>query len=203
MILTNWNHALSVVVQVLLDNLKQTPDRPPRTVAFRALCLTEAQVLVLLLHLGECLSQAPHNALIRCLVALRLHQQAEVEDELIAHVLGMWDDHRESQDGVLAIGRVDGDIAVAEGLARDDVLLQNVEVDERRPLAIRGGDAAWRSLSDDFGAWNEESCLMLMDWHRESLRFYLLEGRIERRRCLESWRRLHVHGIRVRNGKDL
>lgn len=134
--LTNWNHTLPVVIQVLLDNLQQTHDRPPSTVAIRALCLTKAQVLVLLLHLGECLSQTPHDALIRCLVALRLHQQTKVEDELIAHVLGVRDDYRESQDSVLAVRGVDGDITVAEGFAGDDVLLQDVKVDERRSLAI-------------------------------------------------------------------
>lgn len=150
-ILTNWNHALSVVIQVLLDNLKQTHNRPPRAVAIRALCLTKAQVLILLLHLGKCLSQTPHDALIRGLVALGLDQQAKVEDELIAHILWIPNDHGEPQDGVFAVGRVDCDIAVAEGLAGDDVLLQDVKVDERRPLAVGGGDAAWRSLGDDFG----------------------------------------------------
>lgn len=151
-ILTNRNHTLSVVVQVLLDNLKQTHNRPPRAVAIRALCLTQAQVLILLLHLGKCLGQTPHDALIRRLVALGLHQQAKVEDELIAHVLCMRDDDGKPQDGVLSVGGVDGDIAVAEGLAGDDVLLQDVKVDERRPLAVGGGDATWRSLGDDFGA---------------------------------------------------
>lgn len=91
--LTNWNHTLPVVIQVLLDNLKQTHNRPPRAVAIRALCLAKAQVLILLLHLGKRLGQTPHDALIRCLVALSLDQQAKVEDELIAHILWIADDH--------------------------------------------------------------------------------------------------------------
>jgi hypothetical protein len=85
------------------------------------------------------------------LVAFGLHQQAKVEDELIAHVLCMRNDHGEPQDSVFAVGRVDCDIAVAKGLAGDDVLLQDVKINERRALAVAGGDAAWRSLGDDFG----------------------------------------------------
>lgn len=66
----------------------------------------------------------------------------------------MRDDDGEAEDGVLAVGRVDGEVAVAKGLPRDDVLLEDVEVDERRfGAGARGGDAACGGLGDDFGAW--------------------------------------------------
>lgn len=43
----------------------------------------------------------------------------------------MSNDNREPEDAVFAVGRVDGDVAVAKGLAGDDVLLKNVKVNER------------------------------------------------------------------------
>jgi hypothetical protein len=46
------------------------------------------------------------------------------------------DDDGEAQDGVLAVGGVDGDEAVAEGLAGDDVFLEDVEVDEGAVVAV-------------------------------------------------------------------
>lgn len=65
----------------------------------------------------------------------------------------MGDNDGIAQDGVLAIGGVDGQVAVAEGLARDDVLLQDVEVDEGSfGRALDRRDAPGWRLGDDFGA---------------------------------------------------
>lgn len=83
-----------------------------------------------------------------------LDEQAEVEDELVALVFGMSDDDGEAKDGVFAVGRVDGEVAVAKGLARDDVFLEDVEINEgwTGVGCVGGGDASWGRLGDDFGA---------------------------------------------------
>lgn len=74
----------------------------------------------------------------------------------------MRDGHGEAQDGVLAVGRVHRDVAVEEGLPRDDVLLQHVEVEEAGFVVAGGGgggvhgdDAARWGLRYDFGAWED------------------------------------------------
>ena len=68
----------------------------------------------------------------------------------------MWDDDRMAEDGKLAVGRIDGDIAVAEGLAGDDVLMQDIKIDETDPggIGVSGGDASWRRLGNNLRAWN-------------------------------------------------
>lgn len=147
--LTDRDHALAVVVQILLDNLQQALNRPPPDPlailpdpGARPVDVA-AQKLVLLLHLGERDGQAPHDALIGHLVAIvGLDDQAKVEDELVALVLWVGDGDGEAQDAVLGVRVVDGDVAVEEGLARDDVLLQHVKVEEAglaRRLLLQGG----------------------------------------------------------------
>ncbi|GAW27031.1 putative nitrogen permease regulator 2 [Rosellinia necatrix] len=58
----------------------------------------------------------------------------------------MRDGDGEAQDAVLPVGGVDGDEAVEECLAGDDVLLHDVEVDQGRLQMWRklgGYDATW------------------------------------------------------------
>jgi len=118
------------------------------------LALAAAQVLVLLLHLGKGDGEASYDMLKGGVVGVGLDEQAKVEDELVALVLCVGDDDGLPEDGVLAVGGVDGDEAVAKGLPGDDVLLQDVEVDERRARGgVRGRDASWGRLGDDLGAW--------------------------------------------------
>ena len=117
------------------------------------LALTE--VLSLLLHLAKSSRESAHDALVGHLVDVGLDEESKVEDELIAHVLGVRDDDRVPKDGVLPVGGVYGYVAVAEGLTGDDVLVQNVEVDERSAGCGRvagGGDATRRRLGDNLGA---------------------------------------------------
>jgi hypothetical protein len=147
--LTDGNHALAVIVKILLDNLKQALNGPPSPIVGR-LGLALAEVLVLLLHLGKGGGEAADDTLVRDLVNVGVDEQAKVEDELVALVLGVGDDDGEAEDGILAVGGVDGDVAVAKGLARDDVLLEDVKVDERRAGAtFGGGDAAGGRLRND------------------------------------------------------
>ena len=81
------------------------------------------------------------------MVDVGVNEEAEVEDELIALVLGVGDDDGVAQDAVLGVGRVHGEVAVAEGLAGYDVLVEDVEVDQGG-AGVRGrrrrvrGDAA-------------------------------------------------------------
>jgi hypothetical protein len=96
-----------------------------------------------------------------------------------------------AKNGVLSVGGVDGDVAVAKGLARDNVLLQDVKIDEGRACAcFGGGDAPWGRLRDYFGACANGLVIRssfygaIIRSYRE--RVYLLEGRIWRKRCLVS-----------------
>lgn len=139
--LTDGYHALAVVVEILLDNLEQTLNGPPtrQEILFSVgPALALAQVLILLLHFAKDGGEAADDALVGDLVNVGLDEQAKVEDELVAHVLGVGDEDGVAEDGVLAVGRVDGHVAVAEGLAWDDVLLEDVKVDERSAAGCVG-----------------------------------------------------------------
>lgn len=151
---TDWNHALAVVVEIFLDNLEETLDGAARIGGVIGVnyggssgsiwgLAAAAEVLVLLLHLGKGGGEAADDTLVGGVVDVGLDEEAKVEYELIAQILSVRDDDGVAEDGVFAVGRVDGDVAVAEGLARDDVLLQDVKVDEAGAGRVfRGGDAA-------------------------------------------------------------
>jgi hypothetical protein len=66
------------------------------------------------------------------MVDIGVEDEAKVEDELVAQILCVGDDDGVAEDGVLAVRGVDGEVAVAKGLAGDDVLVQDVKVDEGR-----------------------------------------------------------------------
>ena len=150
--LTNGNHALAVVVEILLDNLEQTLNGSARG-AVMQLVFHFTQILILLLHLGKSRGETANDALVGGGGDGCLDEQAKVEDELIAQILSVRDDDGVAENGVLSVGGVDGDVAVAKGLARDNVLLQDVKVDEGRARGcFRGGDASWGRLRDYFGA---------------------------------------------------
>lgn len=89
----------------------------------------QAKILILLLHLGKSRGEIPHHALVGSLVDISLDEDAEVEDEFIAQILGVGNNDREAEHGVLAVWGVDSDVAVAKGLAGDDVFLEDVKVD--------------------------------------------------------------------------
>ena len=57
----------------------------------------------------------------------------------------MRDENGIAEDSVFAVGSSDGDVAVAECLARNDVLLEDIEVDERTAGGglVSGCDASW------------------------------------------------------------
>ena len=108
------------------------------------IALAQAQKLVLFLHFGKRRRQAADYALVRHMIGVGVDQQPKVEDELVALILRVTNDHGVTKDRIPTIGRVDCDIAVAERLSRDDVLVEHVKVDERRPrAALRGCNASW------------------------------------------------------------
>ncbi|KFY89901.1 hypothetical protein V498_06268 [Pseudogymnoascus sp. VKM F-4517 (FW-2822)] len=91
---------------------------------------------------------------------VRRDDDAEVEDELVARVLLVVDAHGEAEDAVVAAGVAAGDVAVAEGLARDHEVGYGVEVEELRVLiAFFGDDDAGGFLVDDFDSWHVLSLL--------------------------------------------
>jgi hypothetical protein len=210
---TNRDHALPVVVEILLDDLQQRLDRPPGVVLITTTTTTNAtntaatinilaQIPALLLHLGERDSQPAHDALVGHLVDIALDDQAEVEDELVAVVARARDGHGEAQHKVLAFRVGHGDVAVAEGLARDDVLLQHAEVEQRRlggavgaagagPGNGNGHDAARWALCYDFGpccwGWVVSSLVLSLGEDLCMKEANLLWGRSGRRISLESW----------------
>lgn len=66
------------------------------------------------------------------MVDISIEDEAKVKDELVAEILCVGDDDGVAEDGVLSVRGVDGEVAVAKGLAGDDVLVQHVKVDEGR-----------------------------------------------------------------------
>lgn len=150
-VLTHGYHALAIIIQILLDNLQQALNRPTpshlndlltiTTASIRTHFLTAAtrsesvnnvaaQVLILLLHLRKRDRQPSHHTFIRDLVDITLHHQPEIENELVALVLWIGNGNGEAEHRVFGVWVVDGDVAVEEGVARDDVLLQDVKVEE-------------------------------------------------------------------------
>ncbi|CAG9989796.1 unnamed protein product [Clonostachys byssicola] len=120
-------------------------------------------ILILLFHLRKGRSKPPYHGFVGSLVNICLDKQAEVEDEFVPHILSVRDENGVPQDGVLALWAIYGDIAIAEGLARDDVFMKDVKVDKRGPRIAAGVaagcrrvdrcDAARRRLSDNLRTW--------------------------------------------------
>lgn len=83
------------------------------------------------------------------------NHKAKVEDKLIALVFGVGDGHRQAQHCVLALRLIDRDEAVEKGLARNDVLLHYIKV-EQAGLPLRSRllwhDAPWGRLGNDLGS---------------------------------------------------
>ncbi|CAH0029660.1 unnamed protein product [Clonostachys rhizophaga] len=103
-------------------------------------------ILVLLFHFRKGRSKPPNHGFVGSLVDICLDKQAEVEDEFVPHILSVRDENGVPQDGVLALWAIDGDIAIAEGLARDDVLMKDVKVDKRGPRIAAGVGAGCRRV---------------------------------------------------------
>jgi hypothetical protein len=117
--------------------------------------LAQAKILILLLHLGKGGGEIPDNTLVGSLVDIGFKDDAKIKNELIAEVLGVCNDDGISEHGILAVGGVDGDEAVAKGLAGDDVLMEDVEIDEGLAGVegcFRGGDGAGGRLGDNLWA---------------------------------------------------
>lgn len=190
--LTNGYHALAIIVQILLDNLQQTLNRPPSaqldlpaslplpitlflptTTPNKPLPTVPAQILILLLHLGKRHREPSHHPLVGDLVDIALDDQPKVEDELVALVLGVGDGDGEAEHRVLGVGVIDGNVPVEEGVAWDDVLLEDVKIEETWFWCPGGGrgtsccaaaaggggwhNAAWRALCNDLRAYIEVS----------------------------------------------
>ena len=153
--LTNRNHALSVVIQILPHYLQQ-PFHAPPTLRLRnnpaglALHLLPAQVAILHLHLGKRHGQPPHDPLVGHAVDVCFQHDTKVEDELVPDILVVGDEYGVAQDDVLAVGVGGGHEPVDKGLARDDVRLQDVEVEDRR---LWVPDEAGGRLGDYLRAW--------------------------------------------------
>lgn len=133
--LTDRDHALPVVIQVLPHNLQQPLNPPPPIPPLlapvphpRISPLLATQIPILDLHLAKQNRQPPHDPLKRPAVAPLLDHNAKVEHELVARVLLVRDEDGVADDDVLARGVGGGHEAVAEGLAGDDVGLEVVEV---------------------------------------------------------------------------
>lgn len=164
----NGDHALAVVVEVFPDDLQQSLYGAASTkvvISCRGAVAhgsrgnqptaQGAQVLVLLLELGKCDGQATDDTLVRQLVCggqAGVDDEAKVEDELVAVVFWVEDGYWKPQDAALAVRVPHRHVPVKKGLARDDVLLQHVKVEERCLCgSLRRDDAAGRTLGDDFG----------------------------------------------------
>jgi hypothetical protein len=80
-----------------------------------------------------------------------LDNKPKIKDKLVAVVARVGNGHGKPQDRVLALGVVDRDEAVAKGLARDDVLLENPKVKQAGLVDPgHGHDAAGWTLGYDF-----------------------------------------------------
>lgn len=120
--LTNWNHALRIIIQILQHLFDERKHPRGGTLV--------AQKATLLLERLEQLRHLPDDALVRAVLDRLVEHDGKVEDELVARVLAVLDAHRVAQDPVLV--RAHRDEAVAEVLLGDDVLGHRVEVEEGR-----------------------------------------------------------------------
>jgi hypothetical protein len=144
---TNRNHALVVIIQVLLNNLKQ---RSNRSSILRFRSALQTQELILNFHLREGARQSSDDGLVRDLVDLDTNHNAEIEHELIAFILLVLDANRMTKDAVLVIRVTNCDISVAECLSWNYILGHGLEVKETRFVYTWLGDnASWRALVDN------------------------------------------------------
>ena len=135
--------------------------------------LVSAEVGCLFFHFGKGGSEAADDALVGNVVGVEVgigvmvglvwvrrvgwgvDDEAKVENEFVAVITLIRDRYGEAQNAVFPLGIRHSDEAVAKGLARDDVLLHDAEVEERRFVdAGDGYDASWRTLRDDFRPWD-------------------------------------------------
>lgn len=150
--LTDRNHALSIIVQVLKHHLTQrihftsTPD-PKRTYAL--LANTRSSIPLIIPHalllstqktplLFQPTKQAPHFphdlAIARPVRLVLANHESEVEHEFIAAVLALADAHGVPDDAVV-VG-AEGDQAIAELLGGDEIRGDRGEGEQR--LGQRG-----------------------------------------------------------------
>lgn len=79
--LTNGNHTLIIIIQILSDDLQQSTNTLSTTLTFHT------QVLILYLHFAEGIGQSSHDSFVRLGVELIRHHNSEVEHEFIALIL--------------------------------------------------------------------------------------------------------------------
>lgn len=124
-LLTNWNHAFVVIVEVLSDNLNQGGNRAPVS---RLVAAFFTQKLVLDLHLSESARQPSDNGFIWNFVNLNTDDYTKVEHKLISLVLLVIDTNRVTKDPVSVVRITDGDISVAKCLPGNDILCNRLKV---------------------------------------------------------------------------
>ena len=140
--LTDRNHALAVVIQILQYLLNQCIHALPLHFA--------TQEVVLLLQRFEKFRQLSHHTLIRAEFRAFIEDYRKVEDEFVAVVAVVLETYGVAEQAVFVVA--DGDEAVAEFLLGDYVLGDGVEVDQRGWVVWRRGrgDGAIGDLVDYF-----------------------------------------------------
>jgi hypothetical protein len=124
-VLTNRDHTLIIIIQILLDNLQQRRNRPPILTITHILI---TQKLILRLHLRKRTRQPPHHSFIRDLINFHTYNEAEVEHELISYIFLIFDADWVTEDAVFVVWVANTDEAVAERLSGDDVFGHDFEV---------------------------------------------------------------------------
>lgn len=148
---TNWNHALVVVIQVFLDNLKQCSNRPP---VLRIRSTFKTQKLILNLHFRKGARQSSDDSLIRNLVHLDTNHDAEIEHKFVAFVFLIFDTDRVTKNPVFVVRVAYRDIPIAKCLSWDNVFGHRLEIKETRLVYTWLGDnTSWWRLMNHLSAW--------------------------------------------------
>lgn len=151
--LTNGYHALAVIIEVFKHHLTERIHLGTTTIAlfssqYQSLnALLFTQEISLLFQVSKQSRKLPDHARVRAKTGILVKHNTEVEDEIIALIfLVVVDADRVAYDAVL-VG-ADGDKAIAELAAGDDVVGDAAKVEQRLLCGGRGQAGDHRAFGD-------------------------------------------------------
>jgi len=82
-----------------------------------------------------------------------INDDTEIEHKFISFIFFVFDADRMTENPIFAVRVTNGNVAVTEGLTRNDIFSHGLEIKEPGFVDVEfWDDASWRTLVDDFGA---------------------------------------------------